>query len=316
MNSTYPWSGTKPYNDYSSYIKRLFGKRIQKISLNAGFSCPNRDGTKGNTGCIYCNNRAFNPHYCTPGKSIIQQLDEGIALFATKYKTQEYLAYFQAYTNTYADSSKLLQLYSEALAHPKVIGLVIATRPDCVDDEILDAIKKLTEKYYVTIEYGVESTLNKTLARINRHHSYEDSVKAIKETASRGIPVGVHLILGLPGETHGDMIIHAENISQLPVNMLKIHQLQIVRNTLLADEYQSDKNTIQVFDVEHYIDTIICFLEHLHPKIIVERFISESPHNLLIAPRWYLKNFEIVHKIEKRMRERNTRQGKNFDQQQ
>ncbi len=313
MNSTYPWLGTKPYNDYSSYIKRLFGRRIQKISLNAGFSCPNRDGTKGHTGCIYCNNRAFNPHYCTPDKSVIQQLDEGIALFSKKYKTQKYLAYFQAYTNTYSAIKRLMQLYHQALSHPGVIGLVIATRPDCVNDEVLDAIKKLTEKYYVAIEYGVESTLNKTLKRINRHHTFEDSIKAIESTARRKIPVGVHLILGLPDETHDDMIKHAENISLLPVNMLKVHQLQIVRNTILADEYQSDKNSVQVFDVDHYIDTIICFLEHLHPKIIVERFISEAPLNLLIAPRWYLKNFEIVHKIEKRMHEKNTRQGKYFD---
>ena len=309
----YPWGSNRPFNDYSSYFKKKFKNRVQKISIDAGFTCPNRDGTKAWGGCTYCNNDTFNPFYCEPSKSITQQLNEGVAFFEPKYKTQLYLAYFQAYSNTYGSIELLKKLYEEALSHPKVIGLIIGTRPDCVDDQILDYLQELSKKYFVVVEYGLESTLDRTLNLINRSHTHYESEEAILATAKRGIETGVHMIIGLPEETDDEIIEHAKVLSRLPVISLKLHQLQIVKNTVLAKQYKKNPESIRLFQPDEYIELIIRFLENLNPRIIIERFISESPLDLLIAPRWNgMKNFEIVAKIEKRMKELNTYQGKNF----
>jgi len=309
----YLWAGKRPFNDYSSYFKRRFKERVQKISIDAGFSCPNRDGTKGLGGCTYCNNDTFNPFYCEPSKSVTEQLNEGIAFFEPKYKTQKYIAYFQAYSNTYGSLDLLKKLYEEALAHPKVIGLVIGTRPDCVDDEILDYLAELSKKYFVVIEYGIESTLDRTLELINRCHTHQESVDAILKTVKRNIETGIHMIIGLPGESNEEIIAHAAKISKLPIKSLKLHQLQIVKSTVLAKQYAKDPKSIRLFQAEEYIDLIIEFLEHLNPNIIIERFISESPLDLLIAPHWKgLKNFEIVDKIDKKMKATGTYQGKYY----
>ncbi len=307
----YPWKHTKRYNDYSSHCKKIFNERIQKISVNAGFSCPNRDGTKGNGGCIYCDNNTFNPFYCSPEKSVTQQLDEGIAFFSEKYKAQKYLAYFQAYTNTYAPLSRLKEIYEEALSHADVIGLAISTRPDCIDEEKLDYLEELNKKYYIVVEYGVESCNNDTLKKINRCHSFEDSVKAIELTASKGIHTGIHMIAGLPGETKDMIINHARTISALPIETLKIHQLQIIKGTKLSEIYLKDPESIKVFSVDEYIDLMVEFLENLNPAIVVERFTSESPAESIIAPKWGgLKNFEITARIEKMLERKNTWQRK------
>lgn len=307
----HPWGTNRPYNDYSSYFKKKFDERVQKISIDAGFSCPNRDGTKGRGGCTYCNNDTFNPFYCEPSKSVTQQLNEGVAFFEPKYKTQKYIAYFQAYSNTYGSLNLLKKLYEEALSHPKVIGLMVGTRPDCVDDTILDYLSELSEKYFVVVEYGLESTLDRTLELINRCHTHKESVDAIKKTVARKIETGVHMILGLPGESDDEIIAHAKVLSKLPITSLKLHQLQIVKGTVLAKQYAADKKSIRLFQADEYIDLVIRFLEELNPRIIVERFISESPKDLLIAPKWNgLKNFEIVAKIEKKMNELGTFQGK------
>lgn len=307
----HPWGTNRPYNDYSSYFKKKFDERVQKISIDAGFSCPNRDGTKGRGGCTYCNNDTFNPFYCEPSKSVTQQLNEGVAFFEPKYKTQKYIAYFQAYSNTYGSLNLLKKLYEEALSHPKVIGLMVGTRPDCVDDTILDYLSELSEKYFVVVEYGLESTLDRTLELINRCHTHKESVNAIKKTVARKIETGVHMILGLPGESDDEIIAHAKVLSKLPITSLKLHQLQIVKGTVLAKQYAADKKSIRLFQADEYIDLVIRFLEELNPRIIVERFISESPKDLLIAPKWNgLKNFEIVAKIEKKMNELGTFQGK------
>ena len=311
---SYPWDTNRPFNDYSSYFKKKFKERVQKISIDAGFTCPNRDGTKGRGGCTYCNNDTFNPFYCEPSKSVTQQLNEGISFFEPKYKTQKYIAYFQAYSNTYGSLELLKKLYEEALTHPKVIGLVIGTRPDCVDDQILNYLSVISKKYFVVIEYGIESTLDKTLRLINRCHTHQDSVNAILNTVERNIETGVHMIIGLPGESNEDIIAHATELSKLPIKSLKLHQLQIVKGTELAKQYTKDPQSIRLFQPDEFIDLIIKFLEHLSPKIIIERFISESPLELLIAPKWNgLKNFEIVAKIEKRMKEKNTFQGKYYN---
>jgi len=309
----YKWGHNRPFNDYSTYFKSIFSERVQKISIDAGFSCPNRDGTKAKGGCTYCNNDTFNPFYCEPSKSVTQQLNEGIAFFEPKYKTQQYLAYFQAFSNTHGSLDLLKKLYEEALSHKKVIGLVIGTRPDCVNNEILDYLAKLSQKYFIVVEYGIESTLDRTLNLINRCHTFQDSIDAINKTASRNIETGVHMILGLPNETEEEIINHAKTISKLPIKSLKLHQLQIIKNTVMAKQYKDNPNQFSLFTSESYIELVVKFLENLNPNIIIERFISESPKDLLIAPKWdRIKNFEIVSKIEKRLKELNTWQGRLF----
>ena len=303
----------KPYNDYSSFIKQKFNERVQKISLDTGFTCPNRDGTKGIGGCTYCNNNTFNPYYCKPSKSITQQLDEGIAFFSKKYKTQQYLAYFQAYTNTYADIKLVKELYLEAINHPNVIGLVIGTRPDCINEELINFLADLAKTRYIALEFGVESTLNRTLDLINRCHTFEETKAAYELAKNKNLHLGAHLIIGLPGETREEMLNHAVEISKLPINTLKIHQLQIVKHTMMAQQLKTEPHLFNLFELDDYIEFICDFVALLRPDIIIERFISESPPHLLIAPKWNgLKNFEIVAKIENRMAERNIWQGKNF----
>ena len=254
---TYTWGHNKPYNNFSTYFKTKFSNRVQKIAVDAGFTCPNRDGSKGHGGCTYCNNDTFNPFYCSPQKSITQQLEEGIAFFSKKYKTQSYLAYFQAYSNTYSDISLLKKLYSEALEVEGVIGLVIATRPDCVNNEILDYLEELTENHYIVIEYGLESCFDETLVKINRGHSFHESVEALKNTKNRGIDVGVHIILGLPGESHKMMLQQAEMLSELPFKTLKLHQLQIIKNTLMAKQYKENPENFNLFSYDEYIDLCV-----------------------------------------------------------
>lgn len=303
----------KRYNDYPSYIKRHFNQRVQKLSVNAGFTCPNRDGNISTGGCSFCNNQSFNPEYCHTTESITEQIQKGINFFANKYKTQQYIAYFQAYTNTYGELESLKKKYEEALAHPNIIGLVVGTRPDCINDKLLQYFKFLQDKgYYIAIEYGVESTRDETLRFINRGHLFGTSQTAIRQTASYGIPVGAHLILGLPHENKEDIIHHAKNISQLPLTMLKLHQLQLVKGTSMEKQYQEHPEWFHLYSANEYIDLVIDFLEILNPTIIVERFISQSPKALLTAPIWGLKNFEFVAKVEKRLKERNTWQGRLF----
>jgi len=301
------------YNNYNTYFKKQFNGRVQKISIDAGFTCPNRDGTKASGGCTYCYNKSFNPFYCDPEKSITQQLNEGIAFFEKKYKTQEYLAYFQAYTNTYADLAILKKLYSEALSHPKVIGIVIATRPDAVDVQKLEYIKSLEKNHFVVIEYGVESTNDKTLKLINRGHTHQETVDALELNAKYNLPTGVHIILGLPGETRDEILAQAEVLSQLPFDTLKLHQLQVLKGTKMAKQFAENPEIFNQYTAEEFIDLTICFLERLNPKIRIERFISESPREMIISPNWNgLKNFEFVAKLEKEMKIRETFQGKFF----
>lgn len=311
MQKNYFWKHDKPYNDFSSFFKKQFSERVQKIAVDAGFTCPNRDGTKSKGGCTYCNNNTFNPFYCSPEKSISQQLKEGIAFFAPKYKTQKYIAYFQAYSNTYADISILKKMYLEALSVEGIIGISIATRPDCIDIETIEYLEELAKKFYVSVELGIETCNNETLKNINRAHTFEESENTLKLLANRGIHVGIHYILGLPGDTRNEMLEHAKIISKLPFETLKLHQLQIIKNTIMANQYKNTPEIFELFSADEYIGFVVKFVELLNPEIIIERFISESPADLLIAPKWNsLKNFEIVSKIEKKFLEENTWQGK------
>jgi len=308
----FPWGHSGRYNDFSSFFRKQFAGRVQKIAVDGGFSCPNRDGKKALNGCSYCNNKTFSPEYCRLEKSINSQIDEGIRFFSRKYPSMQFLAYFQAYSNTYAPLQVLKERYEEALAHPGIIGLVLGTRPDCVNEETLDYLAALSRRCYVMIEYGLESVKDETLIRINRGHSFADSVKALEETAKRGIHTCAHLILGLPGENEDDFLNQAGVVSQLPVENLKLHQLQIHRGTRMAVEYLRNPDDFHLFTVDAYLDLVVDYLELLNPKIVVERFVSQAPPEMVIAPRWGLKNFEFTAKLEKRLHERVTWQGKRF----
>lgn len=300
---------TDRYNNYNETLRRMFGCRVQKISINAGFTCPNRDGTKGRGGCTFCNNQTFFPEYCSPQKSAVQQMEEGMHFF-WRYEGQKYLAYFQAYTNTYAPLERLRGLYEPVLEMEDVVGIVVGTRPDCVDGPLLDYFAELSERCYVMVEYGVESTDDRTLRRINRGHSFAESVWAIEETARRGISVGAHLILGLPGESQVQMFLRAETMSSLPLDMVKLHQLQIVRGTAMAREYEAHPERFHLFTAEEYIGLCVDFIAHLDCHIGIGRFVSQSPKGMLVAPDWGLKNYEFVAMLEKALARRDVRQGK------
>ena len=283
---------TPHYNDYGTWIRRQFPYRVQKISIDAGFTCPNRDGRISTGGCIYCDNRTFNPSYCQRRLSVTHQLEEGKRFFAHKYPDMKYLAYFQAFTNTYAPLAQLKSLYEEALQVDDVVGIVIGTRPDCVSDELLDYLAELNQRTFVLVEYGIESANNSTLLRINRGHTFEQSQQAIIRTKQRGLLCGAHIILGLPGEDAKESLRQAPIISKLPIDILKIHQMQIIKDTRLANEFETDP--FHIYSVDEYIRLIAEYIQRLRSNMILERFVSQSPKDLLIAPHWGLKNYEFT----------------------
>ena len=298
------------YNDFSSFLRKYFDGKVQKISLNAGFTCPNRDGVKGNGGCTYCNNQTFNPEYCKTEKSVKEQLEEGRMFFSRKYPEMKYLAYFQAYTNTYSELDELKRKYEEALSVDGVVGLVIGTRPDCMPDALLNYLEELQKRAFLLVEYGIESTNDETLRRINRGHTYADTVDAVQRTAARGILTGGHVILGLPGESHDMIVSQAEKLSELPLTTLKMHQLQLIKGTKMAHEFEEHPEDFHLYKVDEYIDLVIDYVERLRPDMVLERFVSQSPKELLIAPDWGLKNYEFTDRVKKRMLEREAYQGK------
>ncbi|HPK04299.1 MAG TPA: TIGR01212 family radical SAM protein [Bacteroidales bacterium] len=312
----FQWGHNRRFNAYSEHIRQLFGGRIQKLSVDAGFSCPNRDGTIAYGGCTFCNNEAFNPSYCSPEKSITQQLHEGIVFHKTRYRrSSKYLAYFQAYTNTHAELQRLIMLYDEALSTPDVIGLVIGTRPDCVDSEKLDYFKNLSKKHYIIIEYGIESCNDHTLNLINRGHTFKQSVWALEETRRRGIKNGAHFIIGLPGESRKEILNQAKTISQLPIDNIKFHQLQILKNTEMEKQYSQNPDLFELFELDEYIDFIIEYIELLPPDMVIERITAETPPRYRIAPDWgNLRTDQILQIIENKLEEKDSWQGKRYNQ--
>lgn len=313
MSNDQPFNG-KPYNSYNEYFKKTFGQRVQKVSIDAGFTCPNRDGSIGKGGCTYCNNDAFNPSYCDSIKSVEQQINEGIEFHKIRYRRAlKYLAYFQTYSNTYATVDSLRDMYSKALRHPEVQGLIIGTRPDCIDKAKIELIKELADSHYVMVEYGVETTNEDTLIRINRGHTWEQSRQAIEDTAAAGIRTGAHLIFGLPGESRQEMLDRVKEISELPLTTIKFHQLQIVKNTRMAYEYVNDPSAFNLFGLEEYVDFIIRFIEQMNPLFIIERFTGEVPPRFLVTPPWgNLRSDQVMVMITNEMIKRNTWQGKYF----
>lgn len=315
IEKKYPWGNKRRFNAYSNYFKRKYGERVQKVSIDAGFTCPNRDGTKGTGGCTYCKNDAFNPSYCNPSKSIRQQIVEGIRFLRWRYKEpSSFLAYFQAFSATYAPLERLKLLYDEALSCPGIIGLVIGTRPDCIDDEKLDYFKELSDHYFVTIEYGVESCYEKTLKRINRGHTFSLAAKIIEKTASKGIKTSAHFIFGLPGESRENMMNESVIISGLPLSTVKFHQLQIIKGTMMEKEFREKPDDFKLFSFEEYVEFFISFLERLNPEIVVERFTGEAPPVHLTEHLWGNKRTDqIAALIENRMEELNTWQGRLYN---
>jgi len=298
------------YNEFGPWLKNLLGMKVQKISINAGFTCPNRDGRVGVGGCTYCNNQTFNPEYCRTEKSVVQQLEEGKRFFSRKYPEMKYMAYFQAYTNTYSELDDLKRKYEDALGVDDVVGLVIGTRPDCVPNDLLDYLSELNRQVCVIVEYGIESVHDKTLERINRGHDYACVVDAVNRTSERGLIAGGHVILGLQGESRDEILGGADVLSDLPLTTLKLHQLQLIKGTRMAEEYFADPEGFHLFSAEEYVDLVIDYVERLRPDIVLERFVSQSPSSLLAIPGWGLKNFEFVEKVRRRMEERNAYQGR------
>lgn len=295
------------YYSFNSYLKEVFGCKVYKVNVDAGFTCPNRDGTLGTGGCIYCNNDSFRPSSCKPTMSISEQIRNGIRYVSSRYEAKRFLVYFQPYTNTYGDTNQLESLYREALSEPFVVGLAIGTRPDCIDDEKLSLFEELSKDSFILVEYGLQSVYDKTLRFINRGHDYKTFLDAVYKTANRGIHVGAHIIVGFPTETKEEMLAMADILSELPVGFLKIHQLQVVKDTVLADIYQ--REPFYTFGYKDYLDFLVDFLERLSPKIVIQRLFATAPDEILIAPIWQKSRQSITLDIQRRLQERDAFQG-------
>lgn len=310
----YVWGDDRPYNSYAAYFRRLFGSRVQKVAVNAGFTCPNRDGSISTGGCTFCNNSAFTPSYCQPTKSVTEQIAEGIEFHRRRYRTAtRYLAYFQSFSNTYAPLEQLRALYDEALANPLVAGIVVGTRPDCVDEQKLDYFASLAQSHYVALEYGIESCNDAVLASVNRGHDFATAERAVRMTAERGIHCGAHFILGLPGQSDEELIAQTDIINTLPLTTVKFHQLQVFRGTTMAEQYDRAPEQFRFWSVEQYIELFSEILARLRPDIVVERFASEAPPRYHYGRNWGLvRNETLWMMLEKRLLEKSVYQGKKF----
>ena len=295
------------YKEFGTWLQAELGCKAQKLSVDAGLTCPNRDGTLGRGGCTFCDNRTFNPAYCRQGGSITDQLEAGKRFFARKYPTMKYLAYFQSYSNSYGTLSHLKELYEEALRVPDVVGLVIGTRPDCMPDALLEYLEELNRRTFLLVEYGVESANEETLVRVNRGHTFAQARECIIRTAQRGIRVGVHMILGFPWETRSELIRQAQLIASLPITTIKLHQLQVIKGTQLAREYELHPWPLPT--AEEYVDLVLEYISHLPSSLVLERFVSQSPPEYVIAPRWGLKNHEFSALVKKAIQKRSTQLG-------
>lgn len=309
----YPWGTERRLNAYSDYFRKYFGQRVQKITIDAGFTCPNRDGTCGKGGCTFCNNTAFIPSYNHPEKSLRDQILQGMAFHKLRYrKATQYLAYFQAYSNTYAPLHELKALYEQALEIPGIIGIVVGTRPDCVDGEKLDFFGELSKRCYLVVEYGIESVFNRTLERVNRGHDVQTSLRAIQETAQRGIRVGGHMIVGLPGESRGDFLEAVDLLSTWPLSNIKFHQLQLIKGTVMAREYEESPDDFEEFTMESYLQLMMEMLERLNPAFIVERIAGEVNPGMGLREGWGKRYDAVLRAFEELLEKNDSWQGKHF----
>lgn len=298
------------YTSFGAYVKKRFGTSVHKVNVDAGFTCPNRDGTLGYSGCLYCNNDSFRPESCKPALTVREQVKNGIGYLGKRYKAEKFIVYFQPFTNTYAPVEELERLYIEALEEPSVIGLAIGTRPDCIDRVKIDLLESLASRYYILLEYGLQSIYDKSLQFINRGHDYSSFLRALDLTKGRGIEIGAHIIAGFPTETIEETLLMADEISGLPVNFLKIHQLQIIRQTPLASIYT--ERPFHVFGYDEYLEFLVDFVERLSPDIVLQRLFATAPDDILIAPEWGRDRHQILRDIEQAFVKRDTYQGKRF----
>jgi radical SAM protein (TIGR01212 family) len=299
---------TRRYNAFGQHLKDLFHAPVYKVNVDAGFTCPNRDGTVSVGGCIYCNNDSFRPSACTSKASVREQIGQGIPYLRRRYFAEKFIVYFQPFTNTYAPVKTLEQLYREALDQPGVVGLAIGTRPDCVDVEKIALLEELAREHFILVEYGLQSIYDRTLEFINRGHDYDCFKRALDMTAGRGIRIGAHLILGFPTETREEMLAMAHELSRLPIQFLKLHQLQIIRDTALADLYT--KQHFMTFGYEEYLSLVADFLERLSPDIVLQRLFAAAPENILVAPIWSKTRSEFLIDLDAHIEEKGSHQGK------
>lgn len=296
---------TPLYKDFAEFLRGYFPGKMQKLTVNVNLSCPNRDGTIGRGGCTYCNNQSFSPAFANGDLSVTGQLAMARQFFARKYPQMRYLAYFQAYTNTHADLLVLQRMYEEALEVEGVDGLIIGTRPDCMPAQLLEYLSELHRRRWVMVEYGAESANNSTLELVNRCHTWEQTADAVERTHRAGIPVGLHIIMGLPGETKEDMLRTIRAINALPVDVVKIHQLQLIRGTRMARDVEAGVYDVHRFTVEEYVELCCEVVRLLRKDIAIERFVSQSPSELLISPRWGLKNYQFTSLVHKSLMQGN-----------
>lgn len=300
-------ASARRYNAFSDELKRIFGCKVQRISIDAGFSCPNRDGTLSDEGCIFCGGHGSGSHGIKRELAIAAQLEDGKEVMLRKYRATRYIAYFQAFSNTYAPLDRLKELFSEALAVSDVVALIIATRPDSLPDDILDYLQEIHEQTYLWLEIGIQSVHDRTLAFINRQHDHASSVEAIRRAKSRHLRVCAHIILGLPGETREEMLETAAELNRLGVDGVKIHLLHVMKGTRLAEMYM--KGGVTILDRDDYAGLVCDFLERLAPQMLIHRLTGDGGHDNLIAPLWSLKKFEILNLIDAELERRGTRQG-------
>lgn len=314
VDKLYSWGDTCRFNSYTNRIKERYGGRFQKVSVHGGFTCPNRDGTLSTGGCIYCAGKSFVPSYCFRNKEISIQITDGIEFHKWRYRhATKYIAYFQAFSNTYAPVPELRKIYFEALSHPLISGIAISTRPDCINAGILDLLEEIRESWPVFLELGLESCYDQTLSVINRQHTFSQSVEAIHRITARNIPVTGHLIFGLPGESRDDMLKEASIISELPLTALKFHQLQILKKSAIYRLFTESPHEFHIFTLDEYIDFIIGFLELLNPEIAIERLAAETPLRFEVINNWGNIRVDILYKkTESVMEIKETRQGNKF----
>ena len=299
---------TRQYHAFGPYMKDLYGQPVYKVNVDAGFTCPNRDGTVASGGCIYCNNDSFRPEACTSAETVRTQIRRGIPYLRSRYGAEKFIVYFQPYTNTYASVEVLEQLYREALDNPGVVGLAIGTRPDCIDAEKIALLEQLAKDHFVLVEYGLQSIYDKTLEFINRGHTYECFLDSLAMTVGRGIRIGAHMILGFPTETREEILNTADELSRLPIEFLKIHQLQVVKNTALADLYAA--KPFPTFGYQEWIELLADFLERLSPHIVLQRLFAAAPDDILIAPIWNKTRSELLLDLDAYMQQQGSFQGK------
>lgn len=300
-------------NSYGHYLRQRFGCRVSKVNVDAGFTCPNRDGSKGTGGCIYCNNVSFSPRDTLAEISLEEQLAAGMAYHRTRLKSEKFIVYFQKYTNTYAAVEHLANLYQRALSVPDVLGISVGTRPDCLTDEALELLTRIAKQHYVCLELGLQSADDAILEQINRGHSLDDFLTAVQRASNRGFDICAHLIHGFPGEQPDEFIKSADLLNGLPgISSVKLHQLHAVEGTELAAMYRRGEFT--PLTLEQYVATAADFLERLAPRISVQRLYGSSPIEIRVAPQWGLKNNQMWYAVLNELKRRDSRQGQRYEE--